>query len=508
MSFLKVKHKILSWFIISFFVSIAPRASSQEMTGFIFSNYNALGGSLTNPSLLTNSKNYLEVNLVTFDFFAWNDFAYIPASDYNFWDAVRGEDPPVYDEKQNNFLFYRNRNKKNAFVNVRLLGPSAAFNYGRHAFALTTGFRYMVTGDNVPWEMPVLGYEGLDFKPLQNVNFNDYNFDFNTQGWMEVGLSYAYDIYQFIDEKITVGATIKGAWGYAGAYAQVNNADYIVLNDSTLNIKNLDGFMGFAVPVDYQTNDAPMNDPFFKGWGLGADIGITYTKQRYVGSKRFNEPCEQRYEDYNYRIGLSILDIGRIKYKHNAQLHDFDNVSAFWQNFDTISYDNVNQVVEELSDVFYGSPTASYAGDQFTIGLPMAVSLQFDYHAKRYDDIYVGVYWIQPIRFNMHTLRRPAQIAVIPRYETRNLEVSVPITLYEYQYPRVGLSARFYFLTIGTEKLGTYLGIGDLNGADFYFSIKFNFGKGTCKIKAPVECLNEEYGYSERDKRNFKKRKK
>lgn len=507
MNRINLRHKVLSWLVISFFVFAAPNVRAQEMIGFVQSNYNSLGGSLVNPSLLTNSKNYLEVNLITFDFFVWNDFAYIPSSDYNLWDAIAGFDPPVYDEKQNSFLYYRNRNRKNAFSNTRILGPSASYNYGKHGFALTTGFRYMVTANNVPWEMPVMGYEGLSYKPLQNVNFDDYNFDFNTQGWMEIGLSYAYDVYQFIDEKVTVGVTLKGVWGYAGVTTQVNNIDYIVLNDSTLNFKNLNGQVGYAVPVDYETNDAPMNDPFFKGWGLGADIGVTYTKQRYVGSKRFNEPCDQRYEDYNYRIGLSIIDIGAIRYKNNAQLHSFDDVSAIWQNFDTISYDNVNQVVEELSDLFYGDPNASYLDNRFSIGLPMAVSLQFDYHSKRYNSLYIGAFWIQPIRFNLHTLRRPAELSLIPRYETKNLEFSMPITLLEYKYPRVGLSARFYFFTIGTEKLGTYLGIGDINGADFYFSIKFNFGKGTCKIKAPIECLNEEYGYSERDKRDFRKRK-
>ena len=63
-----------------------------------------------------------------------------------------------------------------------------------------------------------------------------------------------------------------------------------------------------------------------------------------------------KYEEYVYRVGLSIIDIGCIKYKNNAQVLDFNNVSAFWQNFDTIKYDNVNQVVSEISDVFYGEP--------------------------------------------------------------------------------------------------------------------------------------------------------
>lgn len=504
---IKLRKIILSWLFISFFALVGSKALGQEMIGITHSNYNGIGSSLSNPSLLTNSKNYLEINLITFSFFLSNDFAYLPASDYTIWSAIAGHPLPVYDEKLNNFLYYKNRNQKNAIMNLRVLGPSASYQYGRHGFAITTGFRYMITGDNVPWEMPVMAYKSLKYKPLQNVNFDDYNFDLNTQGWMEIGLSYAYDVYQFMDDKISVGISLKALWGYAGVTTQINNVDYIVLNDSTLNFKNLNAQMGYAIPVDYKTNDFPLNDPLFKGRGLGVDVGVTYTKRRYIDNKRFKESCDQRYEDYIYRIGLSVLDIGRIKYKHNAQYHSFDDVSTIWQNFDTISYDNLNQVVEELSDVFYGDPDASYRGNSFNIGLPMAVSLQFDYHFRRYDDFYLGAFWIQPIRFNLHTLRRPAELAIIPRYETKIVEISVPVSLYEYKYPRVGLSARFAFFTVGTEKIGTYLGLGDLNGMDIYFSFKFNFGKGTCKIKAPIECLNGEYGYSEKDKKRFRKRK-
>ena len=174
------------------------------MLGFINSNYNSLGNSLINPSLLTNSKNYLEVNVLTFNYFIFNDFAYLPAEDYSIWNAIAGNDLPTYGEKNSNFLYYRNRNPKNAFSNLRFLGPSAAYHYGKHGFALTTGVRYLVSTNNVPWEMPVMGYEGLNYEPIQNVNFNNYNIDVSTQGWMEIGLSYAYDVYRFLDEQITV----------------------------------------------------------------------------------------------------------------------------------------------------------------------------------------------------------------------------------------------------------------------------------------------------------------
>ena len=509
MAIKNIQSTFISWLVISFFALQAPQSSAQEMFGMTLGNYNALTGSLLNPAIMTNTRNYFELNVFSFHVFANNDAMYIPASDISFWRLWdENQEYPTYGEKNNSFQIYGGRNPKMMVADVRMLGPSAMFQRDRHAFALTTGVRVFTSANDIPYEIPVFGYESLQYEPMQNVNFDDYNIDVSTMTWMEIGLSYAYDIYQYLDNQVTVGVSARKLWGYAGVTAKINNANYIVLNDSTINLKNLNGDLGFSVPVDYNNNDYPITDPFFRGGGFGFDIGVVYTKRSYVDYKRFTKPCAQRYEDYEYRIGLSILDIGRVKFTDNAQVHSYDDVSVFWQNFDTTSYSNINQMMGEFSEVFYGDPDASYRGNQMKIGLPMAVSLQFDYRVKRADNVYIAAVWVQPVRFNRNTLRRPALISIVPRYELRNLEFNLPITLYEYEYPRIGFSARLSFFTIGTERLGTYFGLADLNGMDLYFSLKFNIGKGSCKIKAPVECLNGEYGYSDKEKRNFKKRSK
>ena len=501
-----IRH-LLTWITSGFFVFWVTPVTGQEMLGVTYGNYNGLTGTLLNPAIMTNTKNYLEVNFIAGDIFAFNNAAYIPASDLTIWQLLKqNTEMPVYGENNSSFLLYNNRQPKAGILNTRILGPSAMFQYGKHAFALTTGFRFFTSANNIPWEMPVFGSEGVDYAPINNVNFDDYNIDVATQAWFDLGLSYTYEVYQYLDNQVSVGVTARMLWGYMGLYGQVNNVSYIIPNDSVLNILNLNGETGFAVPVDYETNDFPQHDPLFKGKGVGFDVGVVYTKRRFVDNKRWKKVCGQEFHEYIYRIGFSILDIGSINYKNNAQVHSYDDVSAYWVNYDTISYSSVNQVVREISNVFYGDPNASYRGSSFRIGLPMAVSLQFDYSLERLRDFYLGLVWVQPVRFNPRTLRRPAQITLVPRYETKYLEFALPIQLYEYRYPRVGLSARFAFLTIGTERLGTYLGIADLNGLDIYFSIKLNIAKGSCRKVVPVECLNYEFGYSRKDRDRFRKR--
>lgn len=474
------------------------------MLGVTLGNYSGTTSILVNPAMMTNTRYFLDINLASGDLFVHNNVVYIPGSDYNMWDAVNTKPLPEYGENANNYLYYDNQDLKHMAVNLRLMGPSAMIQIGDHAFGISTGLRVFTTGNNIPWEMPKFGFESIKYKDLHNIKFDDYNTDYQVNAWGEIGFSYAYNIIKYFDHQLTIGATVKYLLGYAGAYVDVENVEYIVQSDSVLNIINLKAEIGFALPIDYNTNDFPDSGPTIKGTGMGLDIGVVYVKRKGIDNKRYKRLCDQQYNDYKYRIGISILDIGSIKYKNNAQLHSYDNVNILWQDYDTLSFDNINQMVGELSNVFYGDPDASLQATSMKIGLPTALSVQADLHFSK--NIYFGGYWIHPIRLNRHTLRRPAQLSFVPRYETKYLEFSLPLSLYEYQYPRVGASIRLYFLTIGTERIGTWIGLSNLDGMDLYFSVKIGIGKGSCKPVSHNECYNNEYGYSNKFKKLFKKR--
>ena len=225
----KITKNLLYGLIVCIIVLPLRTAMGQEMVGVTMGNYNGLTGSVINPSIMTNSKNYLEVNFFTGHMFIMNTAAYIPASDFNIWGFLqKGFELPDYTERNDNYLLYQNTDLKLASIEYRIMGPSAMFQYGDHAFALTTGFRYMMSANRIPWEMPVIAYETVKNESLHNISFDDYKTDMSTQAWMEIGLSYAYDVYHFLNHQVSIGASVKYLWGYAGAYAEVNNVQYIV----------------------------------------------------------------------------------------------------------------------------------------------------------------------------------------------------------------------------------------------------------------------------------------
>jgi hypothetical protein len=76
-----------------------------------------------------------------------------------------------------------------------------------------------------------------------------------------------------------------------------------------------------------------------------------------------------------------------------------------------------------------------------------------------------------PISQTKFGVRRANSLMAGLRYESKLLEVSLPLSLYEYRYPQVGLAFRFYFLTIGTDKLVYFFGKNNLYGGDIYAHI-------------------------------------
>ncbi len=95
-----------------------------------------------------------------------------------------------------------------------------------------------------------------------------------------------------------------------------------------------------------------------------------------------------------------------------------------------------------------------------------------------------------PLKVHKYQIRRSSLFAIIPRYETDRFELSTPLSLHDFNELRLGLSARYGFFTLGTDKLGAFLGLNNFDGFDFYMMVKINFKRGRCKDRL-VEICNE-----------------
>ncbi|HSG68443.1 MAG TPA: DUF5723 family protein [Bacteroidales bacterium] len=466
-----MKKKVI--FSVLVFIS-AMLMKGQEMWGVVNGNYAGINSTFINPASMLHSKLYLDVNLLTADVFFENNALYIHKEDYNPFTFLGSTDNfPKYGKDDMPFDYYRNSKRKNLYVSTLVEGPSFSIVKGIQAFGFRTGVRTIVSGRSVPYEIVPFSYEGLGYEPQHNINYNDDLISVASLSWFEIALSYARGIYRRGHDFISGGITARMLQGYAGAYLDIENLDYIVNNDSTLNIRNVRGEMGIS------TNDLPPGK-IFGGTGFAFDLGLVYEKRtRGYTSWRAGKLCRQPYDDYQYRLGFSIIDLGWIGFNGNARKHSYNDVGVFWEHIDTVNFRNLDAFTAMVSEQLYGDPQASLTSTKIQIQLPTALSAQFDYHYL--DQWYVNASVVVPLRLSKAYIQRPAQIAITPRYETQFLEISVPVSLYDFRYPRIGIAARFWFFTIGTDKLLGFMNLTDFTGMDLYFSIKFNFLKGKCR---------------------------
>jgi hypothetical protein len=481
------------WLVV--FLSLAIVIKAQEMWGITTSNYAGSTGVLVNPTSIISTKLYMDINIATVDVFFENNYGYIHSHDYSLFKFLKPNPQfPTYGPDDMPFDHYTGKNNKFVYNSEFFQGPSMMIAVGRHAFAFHTGARALTSANSLPYEIANFGYYGLDYAEQHNINYFSKNFGSSSLVTGEVGLTYAYSFRKNFMEDWSAGITVKRLFSVAGGYLQANDLNYIVVNDTTMNIKNLNAEVGYSIPLDYDNNDFPDNGPLIKGGGFGFDLGVTFqNKVLSFQKKRITKLCRQKYIDYTYRVGVSILDVGYVNFKKNAQVHSFIDVSKYWVNFDTMNFYNINELGRTLSEVFYGDPNTSLVDNKIKVFLPTAFSIQVDY--RIYKNWYAGAVFIQPLKIGKSFIRRPAQIALIPRYESAQFEFSVPVSLYDYKYPRVGASARYHFFTVGTDDILGLLGFTNFTGLDFYFSFKINFSKGNCgRSSRNVPCENEEYG--------------
>jgi len=475
--------------------------SGQEMFSASLGNYSGINGIQLNPSAMHNSKTYLDIQFFGSDVFLDNNFLYQNKADYKFSHLFEsGYQWPTHQEsygtEERTFYRYFNNNFKNVYSSIRVNGPGAMLIWDDHAFAITSSVRNVVSIHNLPYELANFFYLGLNYRPQHNINYRDNQpFSAAEMGWAELGLSYSYRFYAKGFNLLSAGFSIRRLFGIVGTYIYSRQLDYLVLNDSTLSVNNLNAEYGIALPISYKNNQFDL-DKLFKGGGFGFDIGITYQRlKQYHTPHYFTSFCAQEFEDYLYRIGVSLIDIGAIQFKTNARKYNIDNRSSYWENLTSIKFRSIDQMLDTISYKFYGNDTAALLGEKFMLWLPSALSIQFDYHLKEH--WYINASLIYGFNINRASLSRPSELSITPRYESRWFEASLPISLYDWYLPRIGLAFRIYGFTIGTDKLGSFFNLNNFTGLDFYFSIKLFFNKGSCRADRHTPCGNLEFNHND-----------
>lgn len=475
------------WSILFLFFLSVNSYAQGEMFGNISSNYSGLNSVVLNPSAMHNQKTWLSINFLSGDLFLHTDYIFLDKDEFRLTDLLQPnfqfiEHPTGYGNEQRAFYSYDNDKNTSLDQSLRLIGPSVMLSFNQHAFAITSGFRVETNIRNLSPDLANILAYGFSYFPQYKQEFSVDDFNGTAMAWGEIGLSYAYRLNKESFQNWSFGFSLKRLIGAGGGYLNVDQSTYTLIDNKTIDVADQQAEIGFSLPIDFDTNDYISNSlTTGKGWSF--DLGFTYqallNRQPKLDAQKF---CDQPIINYKYRIGVAVLDIGSIRFDENAQTHDFTNSTQVQGDMTGVELANVNQVIGLISEQFYGSASASFVENSMRIALPMALSVQADYNTQ-VSNLYWNASLIYGIPLKGAALRRPSQLIIAPRYETRFMEFSLPISLYQFQYPHIGIYARVGAFSLGSDWFSTLLGNQDFHGMDFYFSIKFQLSKDHCRSK-------------------------
>jgi len=471
-------------FITAMILVSATCSFAQDMLGIRNSNYAGLQGLGINPALINNSRLDIDINLIGVGATIENDFLYLPKKELKFFGIKnvinKFDDKSYLDE----FEINKANDVYNAAAYINISGIGGMFSVGpKSTIALTTQFRTGVSAEGIQGHAAKYAVEGFTYDPLHGTTFLGKDFEVNILGWLEYGLSFATTLYENEKGSLNTGVTLKYLQGVGAAYIRNANVYYNVLNDSDMVFG-----AGQFSSIDYGRVDYSSFEEISglgdlnNGSGIGFDIGFTYdflkdpsTWQYEMDGKKHTDPTVNRYK---LRLGLSLLDAGSIKFKENAATLHLETTNGFYPDWNVDEFDNNIDFDESMSGIFYnGDSAASFRTDNFKMNLPMALSLQADWNV--YKKFYLNAAYIHGFENKKTGIDRPSVAALTPRYETKWFDVSVPISYYNYtgKISRVGLAFRLASFFIGSDRVGTLFGLGDMNGMDVYAGLKFSIGK-------------------------------
>lgn len=511
-------HRIL---IVAIGILSCISSQAQHWLGLSSSNYAGTNALFLNPAHAADSRHKLYVNLVGNDFFLINNYLRYDAP-YSFLSLITNSVSKKY-RSERGLIIWRdtyyaerlNGQPKHFHMGGDLRGPSFLYSFknNRFAVALTSRGRYLLNMTNVSEETARVIRYGTDLVELQNKRYANQTAKLSTNGYIELGATLGAVLMDYDEDFLKIGVTVKRAVGVYNVHAGLENSTYRILVESLNREREfilstqLQGKYGYTTDEAFNNISPSPGFLFGKqsaGAGWGFDIGAVYEYRPDFGKFRRTAPRGGKEPDpnknkYKFRISAALNDVGAIRYKNLNYVREID-VNRPSANFNYRFFDKANtgsKAVGAVNNSLQINPELNARA--FTVGLPTSANVSFDYHHK--GNLYVNALLVQGLRGGNNLDIKPQSVlAVTPRYETRWIEVAMPLSLIDnYRVFAVGVAARVGPVIIGTDHLGGLIDIGKPQGLDFYFGLYAPFFHR--KPKDPNKCWYMPYERAVRRKR-------
>ena len=445
---------------------------AQDFLGYINSNYSGVTGTDLNPANVVNSRYKADISLIGLSFSAYNNYIGLKRT------ALKKDAAGEYSAFQDtafaaNYLSQRNNNRnKSVYFSNQIYGPSFMVSLGtKNAFAIKSKVRTLLNIDGMEPQLATLIYNELDYPSLWVQKLSNKSLSIQTMTWAEYSGTYGHVFKDGGPHFIKAGISAKYIMGLQAAYMHVDDLKYEFTNDTTLSLFNSEVSYGHS--TNYDGTDPGVGFDQISKPGFGLDLGMVYEWRPDYDSYKYDMDGETGLErkdknKYKLRVGLSVTDIGYVKFKKGKYSHNFTaNIDYFnLHNFDGI--DNPEQYDSVLKANFVMKDGEEY----FTMNLPLAITAQIDYNI--YKDFYVNFtpYWSPQLKKNEEKVHDLTTFSLTPRWDHKWFGAFLPVSYDVTGNTKVGLALRIGPLILGTNSLGPWVTRTDIFGADAYAMLK------------------------------------
>jgi len=357
----------------------------------------------------------------------------------------------------------------------RKSGIAFGVNLRSYSNLQTGDYNFIDTLDNV-----------TDFLKI-NPDINQVNARVHSSSFMEAYISYARTLSDNEYSRLNAGITVRISRGISGAYVHANNVAFSqsVQNNATVyNINAANLIYGYSANYDHWQNSNSTSTNIgnmisHAEGGASVDAGIEYIIKPQ-GTTSFND--DEDYYDYDWKIGLSLLDIGGNQYKYGIQSRTIfsvkNNITGAMLDDKFIGPGSVKEFNDSLATIINGDQ----AQGKFTILNPTRLVANVDHYLT--GNFYINAELsvnipLSSIKKTFLPVKQVNLLTVTPRWETKRFGFYLPVQFNTRNQLWVGGAFKAGPLLFGLHNLVNLFGKTSTQNGGGYIALIFRASKGS-----------------------------
>lgn len=399
-------------------ISLFNYSNAQEIyTGAVMDNYLGMTSTKVQPADIVDNR------YKGFIGFATNTIGSNNFNALNFNNLIGFTKHP-----RNEYRDHFGRGYTSFYTHVDLFNGMFEYKH-KNAFGYRLSLKSYQQRWGLPNELTFADFNDFANHPNTGVPFSYKNLSIQTLPYFEHSFHYGRVIQEDDDHYFKAGGAIKLINGLDASYffSKSGTMTFVNSDGPQIAFTNTGGANQFG---QFQPNTPSSDQPL----GLGLDLGVVYEYRPERAKFRYNMDGERNLKRYDvnkylYKIGVSLTDLGWVKFQKDSTTYDFDANGVLisgstFLNLNNTGYDNLKNSLAQ--------PETSESADnkeQFRMSLPAAINLQFDYNV--YKNFYAAYTSNIPLGIpsNPNRVRHIAVHSVIPRYETKKWGVAIPLSI-------------------------------------------------------------------------------